>query len=118
MCLSVVYKTKQNVRKRDAITAYKIITTRDGFLGSIYRGGYKYVLGTVETGYPGFHGWLDRKAATGRYHYEDNGVGEEKLIVVKLWGRVRFGEQWEMKAVSATKMEIKSFRNLIRKRKA
>ena len=115
MCLAVVYKTK-DVRKRDAITAYKIITTRDGYIGSIYRGDYTFVRGIVETGHPGFHGWLDRKDATGRFHYEDN--GEEKLIVVKLWGSVRFGEQWDMKAVSATKMEIKSFRNLIRKRKA
>ena len=114
MCLSVVNKTK-NVRKRDAITAYKIITTRDGFIGSVYRNDYTYVRGIVETGHPGFHGWLDRKDATRRFYYEDEGT--EKLIVVKLWGRVRFGEQWEMKAVSATRMEIKNFRNLVHKRK-
>lgn len=104
----------QEIAQKNAIVAWKEIAPMfNGRYVPVYMSdGVDFVRGLNESKKPGFHVYLDKADAyDGVDRYVDN------LIKVRIWGRVRFGKQWDCKCASATKMEIDSFKNLIKRKK-
>jgi hypothetical protein len=101
----------QMIPKESAITAYKLVKKWHDGSGYCppFVSGDNYKRGVSVSERPGFHACLERKDAI---RESDNYY---VVIKVALWGRVRFGKQWDSKCASATHMEIKSFENIARK---
>ena len=125
MCLQKVRK-KQTISQKNAITAWKEMQRVVGnkTVGITYVPSYQtcdivFKRGLNTSKHPGFHVHLDKKEALNSTRDYRRGHGdrdEYKIIKVKIWGRVRFGEQWNTQCASATNMEIVNFTNHLRYR--
>lgn len=123
MCLQGTIHTS-TITQENAIVAWKeMLKTEDSSTSEVkYVPAYQsndavFKRGLNTSKRPGFHVYLKKEEAlksTRCYRGGHDDRTEYKLVRVKIWGRVRFGDQWNCECASATNMEIVNFTNILR----